>query len=144
MMHKDIKKITSPSICNETNFIIIAVILCVIYYFKTETWLGSETFSTRNPLPNTQIDVQPCHWMSLPLKIRYPRYRANITFPRMLECFKDLNAKQDNKKIMWLPAPVSGSLLQPVALGGSHGFKMDNDLDILLLTTLDLGVVLML
>ena len=85
------------------------------------------------------MDVQPCPWMSLPLKIRYPRFRTDITFPRMFQCFKELNALQDNKKILWLPNPKSGSLLQPVALGGSHGFQNDNDLDIWLLTTLDLG-----
>ena len=135
-------KKTPPSTCNKKNFIISVVILlfvCLSYYFKPETWLGPETFSTRHPLPNTPIEVQPCHWMSLPIKIRYPRFRTDITFPRIFQCIKELNALQDNKKILWLPNPVSGTLLQPVALGGSHGFKNDKDLDIRLLTTLELG-----
>ena len=136
---------TPPSTCNKKNFIISVVLLVfnvilILYYFKLVTWLESEIFSTRNPLPNTPIDVQPCHWMSLPLKIRYPRYRTNVTFPRMFQCIKELNAKQDNKTILWLPAADTGSLLQPVALGGSHGFRTDSDLDIWLLTTLDLGI----
>ena len=135
---------TPPTACKKKNFIISVIILIfnvilIMYYFKLVTWLGSETFSTRNPLPNTPTDVQPCHWMSLPPKIRYPRYRSNITSPRMFQCLKELNAKQDNKTILWLPAPT-GSLLQPVALGGSHGFRSDLDLDIWLLTTLDLGI----
>ena len=130
--------------CKKKNFAISVVILIsnvilILYYFKYETWLGSETFSTRIFLPNNPIDVPPCHWMSLPLKIRYPRYRTNITFPRMIQCLKELNVKQDKKKIRWLPAPNSGSLMQPVALGGSHGFANDYDLDIDLLTTLNLG-----
>ena len=58
----------------------------------------------------------------------------------MLKCFKELNEKQYAGSILWLPAPGSGSLLQPVALGGNHGFKSDNDLDIQLVTTLDLDI----
>ena len=144
IIHTDKMENTLPCICNQKNAIICLAILSLMYYsfmyvFKTETLLGIEILLTLNALSKFPIDVQPCYWMSLPLKVRYPRFRTDITFPRMFQCFKELNALQDNKKILWLPIPKSGSLLQPVALGGSHGFQNDNDLDIWLLTTLDLG-----
>ena len=135
IIHTDKMENTLPCICNQKNAIICLAILSLMYYsfmyvFKTETLLGIEILLTLNALSKVPIDVQPCYWMSLPLKVRYPRFRTDITFPRMFQCFKDLNAKQDNKKILWLPAADTGSLLQPVALGGSHGFRTDSDLDI--------------
>ena len=79
----------------------------------------------------------PCPWMRVPESVRYPRRKSSKTLPRAMICMKDLVEKQNKGEILWFP--IDGTLLQTVGMGGSHGFVDDDDVDIMLVSTLNLS-----
>ena len=105
------------------------------FSLESSSFVSSTSGYTAGSTPPKESEVPLCPWMTVPLEVRYPRVKSNITFRRATDCMKELNEQQANGTILWIPA--SGSLLQSTALGGSHGQSNDDDLDILLLTTLN-------
>ena len=97
--------------------------------------------ASRSPTQSFWDGMPVCPWMKLPRNIRYPRFAAQIA-PEANEvvrdCIQRLNKRQDDGEILWAPEPATGSLLQPVALGGWHGATHDLDWDYSVLLRRDL------
>jgi len=94
-----------------------------------------ETLPEYHNASGRQVVAPLCPWMTVPRESRYPRVKSNVTFSRFTDCLKELIDMQTGGDIEWIPA--AGTLLQAAALGGSHGQRNDDDLDLLLITTLN-------